>query len=34
MTLENKVLEQLADWRPAAGQQQLLIPDTGGPAGR
>jgi len=23
------VLERLADWRPAAGRQQLLIPDAG-----
>jgi len=29
MTLENTVLEKLADWRPAAGRHQLFIPDTG-----
>ena len=27
MTLENQVLEQLADWQPA-GRQPLLIPDA------
>lgn len=29
MTLENTVLERLADWRPHAGRQPLLIPDAG-----